>query len=153
MDITPQNKKSLLNASIQPNDFYLCPLLEKLKNMSLNFRTSALMGALLSLFLFNSTAFAQKPDHWETIILPGQQCRYLVPGANVDPAWTGTGFDNSGWTTGTGNYNATADSGENNNVSLLGLPAENDYQWDLYPGNYQRHAGERDIQTDQAVRI
>ena len=40
--------------------------------MSLNFHTSALMGMLHSLFLFNSTAFAQKPDHWETVILPGQ---------------------------------------------------------------------------------
>ena len=70
--------------------------------MSLNLRTWALLGVLLSLFLYNTTAFAQKPDHWETLILPGRQCKYLVPGVNVAPAWTSPGFDDSGWTTGTG---------------------------------------------------
>ncbi|MEA3461649.1 MAG: hypothetical protein U9R49_07205, partial [Bacteroidota bacterium] len=64
----------------------------------MNFRTGALAGVLLSLFLFNSAAFAQGTDHWETVILPGRTCHYLVPGSAVDPAWTTSGFDDSGWT-------------------------------------------------------
>ncbi len=61
-----------------------------------------LLGALLSLFLFNSASLAQESSHWETVIIPGRQCHYLVPGSPLDPAWTTIGFDDSGWTTGTG---------------------------------------------------
>jgi len=70
--------------------------------MILNRWTAALLGVLFSFIVSSTTTFAQTTDHWETVILPGRQCTYLVPGANVDPAWTGTGFDDSGWTTGTG---------------------------------------------------
>lgn len=61
-----------------------------------------LPGVLLSLFLFNSASLAQESAHWETVIIPGRQCHYLVPGSPLDPAWTTTGFDDSGWTTGSG---------------------------------------------------
>lgn len=70
--------------------------------MMFNSRTRALIGVLLSFTLFNSEGVAQETDHWETVILPGRQCKYLVPASNVDPAWTTIGFDDSGWTTGTG---------------------------------------------------
>lgn len=70
--------------------------------MIFKFRTGTLLGVLLSLTLFNSAGLAQENDHWETVILPGRQCKYLVPASNVDPAWTTTSFDDSGWTTGTG---------------------------------------------------
>ncbi len=61
-----------------------------------------LLGVLLSLFLFDSAARAQETDHWETLIIPGRQCRYLVPAGPVDPSWVTTSFDDSGWTPATG---------------------------------------------------
>ncbi|MDF1574716.1 MAG: CotH kinase family protein [Bacteroidales bacterium] len=64
-------------------------------------RTRALLGVLLFL-LSGPAAKAQETDHWETVILPGRQCQYLVPDSPVDPAWTSTGFDDSGWTSATG---------------------------------------------------
>ena len=44
----------------------------------------------------------QLVDHWETLIIPGRQCSYLVPDAPVDPGWTNIAFDDSGWITATG---------------------------------------------------
>ena len=70
--------------------------------MILNRWTKALAGVLLSLLVLNTTAIAQKTDHWETLILPGRQCTYLVPTSPVDAAWPTTTFDDSGWTTATG---------------------------------------------------
>ncbi|RLD68328.1 MAG: hypothetical protein DRI98_11980 [Bacteroidetes bacterium] len=67
--------------------------------MILNRWTKALAGVLLSLLVLNTTAIAQKTDHWETLILPGRQCTYLVPTSPVDAAWPTTTFDDSGWTT------------------------------------------------------
>jgi len=67
-------------------------------NISVNAGTRALIGLLLSLFLFNPGALAQETDHWETLVLPGRTCRYLVPDSPVDPSWTTTAFDDSGWT-------------------------------------------------------
>ncbi len=61
-----------------------------------------LLGVLLFLFLFNSVSFAQESAHWETLIIPGRQCHYLLPDSPVDPAWTLSSFDDSGWTTATG---------------------------------------------------
>ncbi len=65
-------------------------------------RTKTLVGVLILLFVLQSAANAQETNHWETVILPGRQCSYLVPTSSVDPAWTNTGFDDSGWTTATG---------------------------------------------------
>lgn len=74
--------------------------------MSKNFRVNNLikvfLGVLLSFFLFDSAARAQGTDHWETLIIPGRQCSYLVPAGPVDPSWITTSFDDSGWTTATG---------------------------------------------------
>ncbi len=70
--------------------------------MILNRWTKALPGLLLSLLVLSTTASAQKTDHWETLILPGRQCSYLVPTTPVDATWTNISFDDSGWNTGTG---------------------------------------------------
>jgi hypothetical protein len=59
------------------------------------------MGVLLSVSLLNRTVSAQTTDHWETLILPRWQCTYLIPSSIMDPDWTTTSFDASGWTTGT----------------------------------------------------
>ncbi len=70
--------------------------------MILNRWTKVLPGVLLSIFALSYTASAQKTDHWETLILPGRQCSYLVPSSPLDAAWTATTFDDSAWNTGTG---------------------------------------------------
>jgi hypothetical protein len=70
--------------------------------MIFNRWTAALLGVLFSFLVSNPAARAQDIDHWETVIIPGRQCRYLVPDGPVDPAWTTIGYDDSGWTTGTG---------------------------------------------------
>jgi len=70
--------------------------------MILNRWNKALPGALLSLFVLSTTLFAQKTDHWESLVLPGEQCSYLVPTSPVDANWISPTFDDSGWATGTG---------------------------------------------------
>jgi hypothetical protein len=65
--------------------------------MILSLRRTALLGVHLALFLLSTLVGAQVTDHWESIILPGIQCRYLVPAADVDPGWTGIDFDDSNW--------------------------------------------------------
>ncbi len=65
--------------------------------MILNRWTKALPGLLLSLLVFSFTASAQNTDHWETLILPGRQCSYLVPTHPVDATWNTINFDDSGW--------------------------------------------------------
>lgn len=70
--------------------------------MILNKWNAALLGALVSLLLSCPAASAQDIDHWETLILPGRQCKYLVPASQVDPAWIHIDYDDSGWETGIG---------------------------------------------------
>ncbi len=41
-------------------------------------------------------------DHWETILGPGSNCRYLVPGSNVDSDWILPEFNDLGWNNGQG---------------------------------------------------
>ncbi len=41
-------------------------------------------------------------DHWESIVRVGSTCRYLIPGAPVDPAWINRGYDDSTWDSGQG---------------------------------------------------
>ena len=84
--------------------------------MIVNRWNTALHGALLSLFLLSTTASAQKPDHWETLIIPGRQCSYLVPTSSVDAAWSSTSFDDSGWNTGTGGI-GFGDDDDNTTIS------------------------------------
>jgi len=70
--------------------------------MILNRWTKALPGLLLSLLVLSTAASAQETDHWETLILPGRQCSYLVPTAPVDASWTNISFNDLGWNVGTG---------------------------------------------------
>ncbi len=41
-------------------------------------------------------------DHWETILVSGSTCRYLVPGFMVDPGWINREYDDSTWDNGPG---------------------------------------------------
>ena len=84
--------------------------------MILNRWHTALHGALLSLFILSTTVSAQTTDHWETLIIPGRQCAYLVPTSSVDAAWTSTTFDDSGWNTGTGGI-GFGDDDDNTTIS------------------------------------
>jgi len=70
--------------------------------MVLNLWPKVLPGVLLSLFVLSSVATAQNTDHWETLVLPGRQCTYLVPSSPPDAAWTTTTFNDAAWNTGTG---------------------------------------------------
>ena len=70
--------------------------------MVLNLRTRTVLRVSFLLLFFNSVVSAQQTDHWETVIIPGRQCHYLVPASDVDTAWTATGFDDSGWDYNTG---------------------------------------------------
>jgi hypothetical protein len=70
--------------------------------MVLNVRTRIVLGVFFPLIFFNPVASAQQTDHWETVIIPGRQCHYLVPDSSVDTAWTTTGFDDSAWDYNTG---------------------------------------------------
>lgn len=45
---------------------------------------------------------AQSPDHWETILQPGDACTYYLPQAPLPAGWAEAGFDDSLWLTGTG---------------------------------------------------
>lgn len=49
--------------------------------------------------LFPLLATAQI-DHWESILLPGDQWQYLVPEAQPSAAWTQVGFNDDNWQTG-----------------------------------------------------
>ena len=102
MHITPLDKKSLQADRYNEMTFIFVPFYSRLKRMELNRWSRTLPGVLLILFLFNAASLAQVSGHWETLIIPGRQCQYLVPASPVDPAWTSSAFDDSGWTTGTG---------------------------------------------------
>jgi len=67
----------------------------------LKFRTRVLPGVLLFYFVLSQAAFAQSVDHWETVLLPGWQVKYLVPSSSVDPDWRKISFDDSVWSWGT----------------------------------------------------
>jgi hypothetical protein len=70
--------------------------------MTLNRWTGVLLGVLLTSSVSIPKVSSQVIDHWETLILPGRQCNYLVPDGPVDPQWTTVDFDDSGWITATG---------------------------------------------------
>ncbi len=43
-------------------------------------------------------------NHYETAVFPSDTWSYLVPDTEPDGAWRSTGFDDSGWNTGTGGF-------------------------------------------------
>lgn len=57
-------------------------------------RYSYLTCLLLPLFTFAQI------DHWESVVLPGDDWDYLVPRAQPASDWNQSGFDSSSWSTG-----------------------------------------------------
>ncbi|MDA9056526.1 CotH kinase family protein [Flavobacteriaceae bacterium] len=57
-------------------------------------RYSYLVCLLLPLFTFSQI------DHWESVVLPGDNWDYLVPTSQPSTNWNQSGFDSSSWSTG-----------------------------------------------------
>ena len=53
--------------------------------------------ALLIMIGLTSQLTAQKTDHWETIIQPGDDCKYLIPTSGMGANWKQKDFTESGW--------------------------------------------------------
>lgn len=57
-----------------------------------------------SLFLLfsitNASLYSQEVDHYETIVLPGSECRYLIPTSDIGDSWHSLDFNDSLWSTG-----------------------------------------------------
>jgi len=70
--------------------------------MTVNRLQIVFLGILIPFFMQGLAVSAQQVDHWESLIRPGRQCKYLVPEGSVDPAWNQREFDDSGWVTGIG---------------------------------------------------
>ncbi|MDG1393260.1 MAG: CotH kinase family protein [Flavobacteriaceae bacterium] len=55
------------------------------------------LNLVFILFPFFTSA---QVDHWESVVLPGNQWNYLVPTSQPNASWNQLGFDSSSWSTG-----------------------------------------------------
>ena len=55
------------------------------------------LNLVFILFPFFTSA---QVDHWESVVLPGDQWNYLVPTSQPNASWNQLGFDSSSWSTG-----------------------------------------------------
>lgn len=51
-------------------------------------------------FLFSSLTSWAQIDHWESIIVEGDEWSYLLPSSQPDPNWTTLAFDDASWASG-----------------------------------------------------
>lgn len=59
--------------------------------------------SIICLVLLPMQLFSQI-NHWESIILPGDSWRYLIPTNEPDPNWKNLGFNDASWTTGNSGF-------------------------------------------------
>ena len=57
-------------------------------------RNSLLLCVFFPLFAFSQI------DHWESVVLPGDNWNYLVPTSQPNANWNQPGFNASGWSSG-----------------------------------------------------
>jgi hypothetical protein len=60
-------------------------------------------------------AYSQKIDHWESIILSGDSCKYLVPESDIGYDWPSESFDDASWAKGKAGFGY----GDNDDNTLL----------------------------------
>lgn len=59
----------------------------------------------LYLFCLLSSFFTSgQIDHWESVVLPGDQWDYLIPSSQPNSSWNQLGFDSSSWSTGSSGF-------------------------------------------------
>ena len=57
--------------------------------------------SLILLFSISRVSlYSQEVDHYETIILPGSVCKYMIPASDIGHDWRLADFDDSTWLTG-----------------------------------------------------
>jgi len=57
-------------------------------------------NVFLGLIVLLSMPAYSQVDHYESLVLPGDNWSYLVPSSQPDPDWTAYGFNTAGWETG-----------------------------------------------------
>ena len=65
-------------------------------------------------FFFSFFAAAQV-NHWESVVLPGDEWHYLVPTSQPNATWNQSGFNPSGWSTGNSGFGY----GDNDDATIL----------------------------------
>jgi len=77
-------------------------------------KTSAL---LIVTCLLLTQSFAQTPDHWETIIQIGDNCRYYVPTSDIGTNWREKNYDDSSWPIGQSGF-GYGDNDDNTEIPM-----------------------------------
>lgn len=55
---------------------------------------------LISFFALSANVlFSQDIDHWESVILNGDECKYFIPSSEIGDNWKNQSFDDNSWTT------------------------------------------------------
>ena len=56
------------------------------------------------LVLVTSFFASAQIDHWESVVLPGDQWDYLVPSSQPSSSWNQLGYNSSSWSTGNSGF-------------------------------------------------
>ena len=62
------------------------------------------MRLLHILVLVTSFFASAQIDHWESVVLPGDQWNYLVPSSQPSSSWNQLGYNSSSWSTGNSGF-------------------------------------------------
>jgi len=65
--------------------------------------------------IFSSFFGAAQVNHWESVVLPGDEWHYLVPTSQPNATWNQSGFNPSGWSTGNSGFGY----GDNDDATIL----------------------------------
>ena len=73
------------------------------------------MRYLYLVCIFSSFLTAAQVNHWESVVLPGDEWHYLVPTSQPNVTWNQSGFNASGWSTGHSGFGY----GDNDDATIL----------------------------------
>ena len=73
------------------------------------------MRYLYLVCFFSSFFAAAQVNHWESVVLPGDEWHYLVPTSQPNATWNQSGFNPSGWSTGNSGFGY----GDNDDATIL----------------------------------
>ena len=62
------------------------------------------MRYLYLVCIFSSFLAAAQVNHWESVVLPGDQWQYLVPTSQPNSNWNQVQFNSSSWSTGASGF-------------------------------------------------
>lgn len=57
------------------------------------------LSLILLFSISRESLYSQEVDHYETIILPGSTCKYMIPTSDIGHGWRSADYDDSSWST------------------------------------------------------